>query len=105
MADQEFGEQLGSAWALHRQGHNESAIREFSSLLQVSNDNIDALYGIALAQRSAGELEEAKTTFARCLVQIDEALKANPGEDRYEMLKKMVTQRLAELKGGASGSQ
>ena len=35
--NQENAEQLGSAWALHRKGQNEEAIREFSALLLQSS--------------------------------------------------------------------
>ncbi len=100
--NQEYAEQLGRAWALHRQGQNDSAIHEFSGLLQTSANNIDALYGLALAQRSSGQTEAAQTTFERCLAQINEALTTHPNEDRYEMLEKMTRQRLDELKSGKS---
>ncbi len=97
MANQEYAEQLARAWSLHRQGQNEGAIREFSALLQVSNNNIDALYGLGLAQRSAGQIETAQATLERCVAQIVAALKEHPTVDRYEMLKKMTHQRLAEV--------
>lgn len=100
--NQEYAEQLGSAWALHRKGQNEAAIHEFSGLLQTSANNIDALYGLGLSQRSSGQLEAAQTTFERCLTQVNEALAAHPGEDRYEMLQKMTRQRIDELKNGKS---
>ncbi len=101
MAKQENAEQLAHAWTLHRQGQNEDAIREFSGLVQSSTDSIDALYGLGLAQRSAGQLETAKATFERCRAQIVDALKEHPTEDRYEMLQKLTSQRLAEIAVGA----
>ncbi len=97
MANQEYAEQLARAWALHRQGQNEGAIREFSSLLQTSPNHIDALYGLGLAQRSAGQIETAQATFERCIAQIAAALAEHPSEDRYEMLQKLANQRLAEI--------
>jgi hypothetical protein len=99
--NQEYAEQLGRAWGLHRQGQNDAAIREFSGLLQTATNNIDALYGLGLSQRSAGQLEAAQATFERCLVQIGDTLQTHPGEDRYEMLQKMVRQRIDELKNGS----
>ncbi len=97
MANQEYAQQLASAWSLHRQGQNEGAIREFSTLVQSSTDTIDALYGLGLAQRSAGQIEAAQATLERCLAQIVAALKEHPTEDRYEMLQKLASQRLAEI--------
>ena len=96
--NQENAQQLGSAWALHRKGQNEEAIREFTALLRQSANSIDALYGIGLSQRSAGHAEAAQESFATCLKQIESALAEHPNEDRYEMLQKMTRQRLDELK-------
>ena len=96
--NQENAEQLGRAWALHRKGQNEDAIREFSALLRQSALHIDALYGLALSQRSAGHTEAAQESFTTCLTQIESALVDHPNEDRYEMLQKMTRQRLDELK-------
>jgi len=96
--NQEYAEQLGSAWALHRKGQNDDAIREFNGLLQLSTNNIDALYGLALSQRSAGKLNDAQQSFQNCLEAIGTALKDHPKEDRYQMLNRMAKQRLDEIK-------
>ena len=96
--NQDYAQQLGSAWALHRKGQNDDAIREFSSLLQLSANNMDALYGLGLAQRSSGKLDDARTSFSRCVEAIGTALKEQPREDRYQMLNRMAKQRLDELK-------
>jgi Flp pilus assembly protein TadD len=96
--NQDYAQQLGSAWALHRKGQNDDAIREFSSLLQLSANNMDALYGLGLAQRSSGKLDDARTSFSRCVEAIGTALKEEPREDRYQMLNRMARQRLDELK-------
>ena len=96
--NQEYAEQLGRAWALHRKGQNDDAIREFSGLLELSANNMDALYGLGLAQRSAGKLEAAQDSFAKCAAQVSAALQEHPKEDRYQMLTRMVKQRLDELK-------
>ncbi len=98
MANQEYAEHLARAWSLHRQGENEASIREFSGLLQISPDNIDALYGLGLAQRSAGQIETSEATFERCLAQVLATLEQHAGEDRYEMLRVLTSQRIAEVK-------
>jgi tetratricopeptide (TPR) repeat protein len=100
MANQDYADHLARAWSLHRQGQHDAAVHEFQSLLELSRNNMDALYGLGLAQRSTGQIEAAHETFEKCLEHIDAALREQPGEDRYEMLEKMIKQRLAELKGG-----
>lgn len=96
--NQEYAEQLGRAWALHRQGQNDAAAGEFSALLQSSANNMDALYGLGLSQRSAGQIQAAQSSFEKCLAQVEGALAEHPEEDRYQMLQKMTSQRLGELK-------
>ncbi|HVU14058.1 MAG TPA: tetratricopeptide repeat protein [Phototrophicaceae bacterium] len=96
--NQEYAEQLGKAWALHRQGQNADAITEFNNLLKLSANNIDALYGLGLAQRSNHQLEAAQASFERCLEQIGAAAAEHPREDRYLMLQRITRQRLDELK-------
>ena len=96
--NQEYAEQLGRAWALHRKGQNDDAIREFNGLLQTSANNMDALYGLGLAQRSSGKIEAAQDSFAKCATAIDSALQEHPHEDRYQMLERMAKQRIDELK-------
>ena len=95
--NQEYAEQLGKAWALHRKGENDGAITEFNNLLQLSANNIDALYGLGLSQRSSGKLEAAQASFERCLAQIDALSKDQPREDRWLMLQRMTHQRIDEL--------
>jgi tetratricopeptide (TPR) repeat protein len=97
MPSQDYAEQFARAWSLHRQGKNDDAIREFNALLQQSANNIDALYGLGLAQRSVGQAETAKATFERCLAQLDSATDSKSAEDRYQMLVRMVGQRISEL--------
>lgn len=98
MANQDYAEQLARAWAFHRQSQNDEAIQEFNRMLQISQNNIDALYGLGLAERSAGRIDAARTTLERCLGQVQSALEAHPNEDRYEMLEKMINQRLSEIR-------
>ncbi len=96
--NQDYAKELGSAWALHRKGQNDEAIGEFNKLLQLSANNIDGMYGLGLAQRSAGSTEAARATFEKCIATIKTALAEHPGEDRYEMLSRMAKQRLDEVK-------
>jgi|SRR5664279_4039580 len=96
--NQDYAQQLGSAWALHRKGQNDEAAREFDALLVLSANNMDALYGLGLAQRSSGHLEAAQESFEKCLAGLDNARVEKPREDRYQMLQRMAKQRLEELK-------
>jgi Tfp pilus assembly protein PilF len=97
MAHNDYAVQLGRAWALHREGQNELAMDEYNQLLRETPTHIDALYGLALAQRSAHMTDSAKQTFERCLNLVNEALDQSPGENRYEMLQRLIHQRLAEI--------
>jgi len=94
----DFHEQLGQGWAKHRNGHNEEAIEIFLGVLQEDPQQINALYGLGLAQRSKGELQFAIDSFQRCLALVNAALAANPGEDEFEMLQRVVEQRLLETR-------
>jgi hypothetical protein len=97
MATSEYSAQLGRAWALHREHRNEAAIDEFNQLLRESPEQVDALYGLALAQRAAHLTDAAKQSFERCLSLVNRTLEQNPGEDRYEMLQRFIHQRLEEM--------
>jgi len=95
----DFAAQLARAWAYHRQGNNASAITEFEAILASSKDNVDALYGLGLAQRSNGRTDKALEAFRRADQLIAVGLQEKPNEDRYEMLERMIKQRLAEIEG------
>ena len=101
MANQDYAEHLGRAWALHRQGQNDEAIREFNGLLQISTNNMDALYGLGLAQRSAGDIEAAQERLNAVVGRFKRRWSDHPNEDRYEMLEKMAKQRLDEAERSA----
>jgi tetratricopeptide (TPR) repeat protein len=104
--------QIGEAWELHRKGQNELAIAKFDSILRTANDSVDTHYGLALAARAAGETERAVEHFTTAYKLIEDNLtriraehKAGDAEnilfmtadDRYMMLMRMTSQRLAEL--------
>lgn len=93
--------QIAQAWAQHRQGNHDAAVKAFSQVVSTAPDNIDALFGLGLAQRANHQTDAALETFERCRALIAAQLEANPGEDRYEMLTRMINQRLAELRARA----
>lgn len=119
MADnQEMAREIGQAWKLHREGHNDEAIAGFEQVLAAVPDSIDALYGIGLAQRVVGKTDEAIQSFQKALdlsnssyqsLQESKVEKkstkvvlgindlASPEDDRLMMLQRMIAQRLSEL--------
>jgi tetratricopeptide (TPR) repeat protein len=97
MATNEYAEKLGHAWTLHRTNHNEQAIDEFNQIVRGASEDIDALYGLALSQRTEHLPDAAKQSFERCLALVNQALAENPGRDRYQMLQRFIHQRLAEM--------
>ncbi|MFN8529963.1 MAG: tetratricopeptide repeat protein [Anaerolineae bacterium] len=98
-ANKDYAAQLGRAWAYHRQGNNDGAIQEFTAVLNSDGSNLDALYGLGLAQRASGKSSLAVETFGKLRGLVATSLQENPGTDRFEMLERMVNQRLAELEG------
>jgi tetratricopeptide (TPR) repeat protein len=99
---------IGRAWGAHRAGNNNEAIRDFEQVLKSDRENVDAYYGLGLAQRGAGQYAAARTSFetARDLAQQKkDVLQGGKQEnnletledDRYMMLLRMIGQRLEEL--------
>lgn len=72
-------------------------MKEFNAILNRDVNHIDALFGLALAQRSSGQKELARENFQKAAALVSAALDQNPGEDRYEMLGRIIEQRLEEL--------
>jgi tetratricopeptide (TPR) repeat protein len=97
MAKNEYAEQLGRAWTHHRQGRHDAAISEFQDLLREAPNQVDALFGLGLAQRGAKQHDAAAATFGKCLEAVERQLQEQP-DDRYAMMRRLVQQRLAELK-------
>jgi tetratricopeptide (TPR) repeat protein len=104
-ANQELAAKLGSAWAHHRRGGHDDAITEFRNILKESPDNQDALYGLALAQRAVGQSNEAISSLRTALEHVSRSLDEHPGEDRFEMLTRMLKQRIAEIEAGAKSAR
>ncbi|MDZ4763243.1 MAG: hypothetical protein SGI73_01730 [Chloroflexota bacterium] len=97
MSQNDTATKIGNAWALHRQGSNDKAIEAFYAITRADGNSFDALYGLGLAQRTTGMKDAAAKSFQDCLAVISKLLLSNPSEDRYQMMHRMVSQRLAEL--------
>lgn len=114
MATRATEERIGEAWRLHRKGDNRGAIQLFNEILSKTPNNVDAHYGIGLAQRAEGDEEGAIASFQRALelaqaaldaVKVTSVVDGHGGgndldtyeDDRYLMLSRMINQRLTEL--------
>ena len=97
------------AWNHHREGRASAAVTEFEKIVQQTPQDVDAHYGLGLAQKAAGQTAAAINTFKRTLEIISENQKKEdaqrnqdedyvktPEDDRLMMLQRMVSQRLAE---------
>jgi tetratricopeptide (TPR) repeat protein len=101
MAQDDHKDAVARAWQLHRDGRQNDAINGFEAVLKAAPDHLDAEYGLGLAQRSAGMKEAALESFQRSAKLIARALEAEPQASRYQMLHRMVHQRISELTTGA----
>lgn len=97
MNDQSFAAQLAKAWQLHQSGDQDAAIREFNTILAQSAEHIDAFYGRGLSELRAGKIGDARASFKQALVLTEAQLAKNPKVDRYQMLVRMIQQRLDYL--------
>lgn len=102
---------ITQAWRYQREGRANAAVAEYERILKQDANDIDALYGMGLAQRDdhqnakavesfrrAQELVEAAASARRPVSSGEERIAANtPEDDRYMMLGRMIKQRLAEL--------
>jgi tetratricopeptide (TPR) repeat protein len=109
---------IGEAWRLHREGRSQDAIVEFERIVKENGDNVDAYYGLGLAQRSTGRHAAAKSTFEQALILVDKAEAArrthaaaegrhddavgwnderDDSFDHFLMMKRMIGQRLSEV--------
>lgn len=107
MALDEISGKIGSAWELHRKGDNAGAISAFQAVLRSDDTNVDAYYGLGLAQRANGDRAAAHESFARAKSLADQKLAelragsnandlSTTKDDRYMMLGRMLQQRLDE---------
>jgi tetratricopeptide (TPR) repeat protein len=101
---------IEQAWNHQRMGHYDQALSGFQQAVRANPSDIDAVYGLALAQKTTGRSEDAVETFNDALKLLTETQNRlmqqenwdkdnirTPEEDRYIMLIRMVKQRLAEL--------
>lgn len=98
-------QRIADAWKQHRLGSNDDAIRGFREVLNSNPGDLDALYGLGLAQRANGNRDESIETFNKALSISQEGIDINSGnnnlntteDDRFMMLHQMISQRLEEL--------
>lgn len=108
-------ERIGEAWKQHRMNNNSAAIEMFKDILSSHPKDLDALYGLGLAQRADGDTDNSVLTFQKALNLAQEGLEAidstsvldghvsgsnnldTDQDDRFLMLSNMIGQRLAEL--------
>jgi tetratricopeptide (TPR) repeat protein len=67
MSSSNVSAQIGKAWGFHREGRNNDAIREFETILASAPNEVDALYGLGLAQKADGQQEAAIKSFSKAL--------------------------------------
>jgi Tfp pilus assembly protein PilF len=97
MNQDQYGAQLGQAWGALRQGQTAEAARGFEQILKSDSGHLDALYGLAMTQAEQGQKDSARAAYEKCLELTRAALAANPGTNRFQMLVRMIQQRLHEL--------
>jgi tetratricopeptide (TPR) repeat protein len=95
---QELANQLGAAWELLRNKKSAEAVKAFETILTAHPTLIDGLYGMGLAHATNGEHDLAIKSFETCLRMTQRELEKHPGADRYEMLERMCTQRIEDVK-------
>jgi tetratricopeptide (TPR) repeat protein len=118
MSGESIAEQIGRAWRYEREGKPDNAIAEFQRILKLDNNNVDAYFGLGLAQRVAGKLDDALVSFRKSLELVEaadssskaaresaaqtaaERVQAKEHDDRYMMLRRMLQQRIAETEAG-----
>ncbi len=118
MSAMSSAEKIGQAWRLHRDGDSRGAIDIFNSIIESNPANVDAHYGLGLAQKALGDNEAAAKAFQTALDNTEQALSAvqtashvegqmgdndldSTYDDRYMMLTRMLNQRLEDV-GAAS---
>ena len=114
MSINQSDQRIVKAWRMHREGNNAGAISMFQEVVYSDPENIDAFYGLGLAQKASGDLSAAKVAFGAALKNLQDS-SAEEAEalaqehhsetnirDRYMMLNRMLTQRLDEVGGADS---
>jgi tetratricopeptide (TPR) repeat protein len=95
---------ISQAWKQHRDGNAKGAVSEFQRITSRELQSIDAFYGLGLAQKSAGQAQDAIASFKKALELVESGAGRDKGQsevisdhDRYMMLGRMIKQRLSEL--------
>lgn len=95
MSENDIDVKIGQAWKAHYKGDQTTAIEQFKELVAQAPDNIDALWGLGLSYRKAGDLENARQVFTRAKELVQEEQEKMPGElGRLPMLSRMIDQQL-----------
>ncbi len=98
MAEQDIDARIGEAWKAHYEGKEDVAIEHFRRIVDEAPDNIDALWGLGLSYRDAGDKASAVEAFNRVKVMVSAMLDNETGElGRYFMLNRMVHQQLEQM--------
>ncbi len=112
MASSSVDDQVRRAWQNQRVGKSGDAVDAFAQIVRDHPQDIDARYGLGLAQRSAGKAEEAVLSFRGALQLVEEGQRVEdekrddedhiktPEDDRLTMLARMLNQRIGEIEGG-----
>jgi Tfp pilus assembly protein PilF len=95
-----FAQELGEAWGLLRKGSIRAALDGFEKILKTDPDHLDAHFGAALALKAEGQRSSAQSHLERCLALARAGRQAEPKNDRFLMLERIIQQRITEL--GAS---
>ncbi len=91
---------MGRAWRSHSVGRDDTAIEEFRKLVAAAPDDIDALYGLGMALRSAGQGQEAREIFNKVLALLsNQEASTDDDANRLQMLRRMTQQQLSLIKG------
>ncbi|MGQ9908928.1 MAG: hypothetical protein ACUVS2_08840 [Candidatus Flexifilum sp.] len=88
--------ELSRIWPLQGSGNTADSLAKLEKLAAQSDD-LDVLYGLALAQKKAGLRESALNTFSKLAEMIEQQRSQNAGSNRLQILARMVQQRLSEL--------
>lgn len=100
MSENPYHEQIGEAWKAHRNGFQDNAIDQFRKVIDQDPNNIDALYGLALAEKAAGHTDTARDVLSHLeglLKDLTESETQNSRPERHFMLYNMVQRILAQL--------
>ena len=98
MSEKEFDAKVGEAWKAHYKGDQAAAIEQFKQLTSENAEHIDAHWGLGLAYRKSGDLENARVAFEQAHRLVKMALDADPSEyGRLFMLNRMIEQQLEHI--------